>query len=796
MRFLKGSLPFVASALSLFSAYAQARSQEPSAIQHISILDHAVIGTPSHEVDHLTNFEITFDLEDTHQRIKLELEPNHDILAEDAYVQYLDTEGNVHREEAIKRHEHKVFKGQSLLGRANGLWKPVGWARIYVKKDGAQPLFEGVFSIDNDNHHVELKSTYLQKKRPEDADIPERKDDYMVVYRDSDMVREYRTELKKRSLTSYASSCQADKLGFNSDPGHPIFRPDFQEMDSDIGMSRYGVMSLNSLFGLSKRQSDIGGVSGNAGGVNLQQTIGSTSGCPKTKQVALIGIASDCSFRASFDSDEAAKSWIINVVNSASDVYEKSFNISIGLRNLTMTEKTCPDTAPASTQWNMPCDQGNITQRLNLFSKWRGQQSDNNAYWTLMSNCPTGSEVGLAWLGQLCNTEVTGDANSFVSGANVVVRVSGGGWQVFAHESGHTFGAVHDCDSSTCSQKLDVSSQCCPYTTSECDAHAQFIMNPSTGRDITKFSPCTIGNICSALGRNSVKSSCISDNRNVVTYTGNQCGNGIVEAGEDCDCGGEASCGNNSCCDAKTCKFKNGAVCDDANDSCCNKCKFSAAGTVCRASRGECDLQETCTGNSSTCPADEFKKDGDECGSVSGLACASGQCTSRDYQCRSVMGSMIHDNETFACPEFGSSCELICTSPSLGLCYGVNQNFLDGTRCGSGGHCRNGRCDGSSVAGWVAEHKNLVIGVACGVGGLLLLSFLWCLIGRCRQPRVVAARPPMTQMRPWPRPMPPPPHPQMGQWANGPNGGYQGLGGDPPPPPYPGGPYPARPRYA
>lgn len=230
-------------------------------------------------------------------------------------------------------------------------------------------------------------------------------------------------------------------------------------------------------------------------------------------------------------------------------------------------------------------------------------------------------------------------------------------------------------------------------------------------------------------------------------------------------------------------------MCDDANDSCCSQCQFSPAGTVCRASLGECDLQETCTGNSSTCPADSFKKDGEKCGDTSGLTCASGQCTSRDYQCRTVMGSLIHDNNTYACPQFDSSCELICTSPSLGSCFSINQNFLDGTPCGSGGYCHNGRCDGSNFGSWVEQHKNLVIGVACGVGGLLVLSILWCMINRCRRARTVVKRPPM---RPWPGPMPPPP-PQMGQWA-GPNRGYQGLRAEPPPP-YPG-PYQSATRYA
>lgn len=135
-------------------------------------------------------------------------------------------------------------------------------------------------------------------------------------------------------------------------------------------------------------------------------------------------------------------------------------------------------------------------------------------------------------------------------------------------------------------------------------------MNPSTGQGITAFSPCSIGNICSALGRNSVNSTCLKANKDVTIITGSQCGNGIVEQGEDCDCGGVASCGNNKCCDPATCKFKSGSVCDDSNEDCCSNCQFSPANTVCRASTGECDPQETCSGTSAVCPADKTTPNG------------------------------------------------------------------------------------------------------------------------------------------------------------------------------------------
>ncbi|OJJ49469.1 hypothetical protein ASPZODRAFT_1497803 [Penicilliopsis zonata CBS 506.65] len=703
MKFFRALISTFFVAASLLVATAQARSKAPNAIRYVSVLDNVLVHTPSHLVNHLSQFDITFDLHGGSQRIKLSLEPNHDILAEDALVQYLDVDGNVRHAEPIDRSAHRVFKGNAWVKSDAGRWEPVGWARVYMKKDGQYPLFEGAFSVLGDHHHIELQSTYLEKKRDEDVDIPRREGDYMLVYRNSDMIRYIHSELK-RSLVDSAS-CSADQLGFNSDPRQLLFQQD------QLSSAAWGATSLNSLFGLSRRQSDTGGVSGNTGGVNLKSTIGSTAGCPNNKMVALIGVATDCGFTSSFNSTESAREWVINVVNTASSLYEKSFNISIGLRNLTISDASCPSTASSSAPWNLPCSSSNITQRLDLFSKWRGSNNDSNAYWTLMSECSTDSEVGLSWLGQLCNTGVESEGSDYVSGTNVVVRISAG-WQVFAHESGHTFGAVHDCDSTTCSEGLESTSQCCPLSTDTCNADGKYIMNPSASADATLFSPCTIGNICSALGRNSVKSTCLSDNKGVTTITGSQCGNGIVEAGEECDCGGTEACGDNSCCDGSTCKFKNGAVCDDSNDICCTDCQYAAASTVCRASTGSCDIEEKCTGNSSSCPADAYEPDGTSCGNSTGLKCASGSCTSRDLQCRTVVGALLNSNDTYACDS--TSCTLTCASSVLGsnACATLNQNFLDGTPCGGGGKCENGQCKGSTVGkeikSWVDDLHSLV----------------------------------------------------------------------------------------
>ncbi|KAL3479080.1 Metallo-peptidase family M12-domain-containing protein [Aspergillus californicus] len=807
MRFFNPLLPLLAGALSFFTVGVEARSQAPNAIRHVSSLEQPTIKGPSitNRIDHLSHFDITFTIQDRERRIKLELEPNHDILAHDASIQYLDADGKIHTEVPIPRHQHKVFKGRTLVGRGTGkgMWEPAGWARIYIIQDGPQPLFEGVFNINGDNHHVELQSNYLRKKRPQDVDIQREEQDYMVFYRDSDMTRgddiPVHTDLK-RSLSTPGSTCQADKLGFNSDPDHPVLHSFARERRS------WASMPINELFGLTKRQSDIGNVSGNGGGFNLETTIGDTSGCPNNREVALIGIATDCSFWEQFNGTESAQQSVVTMVNSASNVYENAFNISIGLRNLTITDRDCTDSPSTAAQWNMPCSQGNITTRLDLFSEWRGQRGDDNAYWTLLTNCPTGSEVGLAWLGQLCNSEASSDSGRSVSGTNVVVSTGGAGWQIFAHESGHTFGAVHDCTAETCSQGLQDTSECCPLSTSTCNAGGDYIMNPSTGSDITEFSQCSIGNICAAIGRNSVQSSCLSENRGIVTFTGAQCGNGIVEAGEDCDCGGEDGCGDNSCCNPTTCEFVDNAVCDDANDNCCTSCQFTEAGTICRPSTGECDIQETCSGNSSTCPSNSYKEDGESCGDESGLKCASGQCTSRNAQCESLMGSLTGANETSACDNsMFNVCQMWCEDPSGSTfgstsCVTNNQNFIDGTSCNNGGHCDNGSCVGGKS--WIEAHKNIIIPVVAGVGGLILIAILICLFRRCRRTRYTMKPMPPVSYSGYSRQMPPPqPTPMRrlsrairpGQGPPPPQGPYPIPYHGPPQGPYPGpppGPYP------
>ncbi|KAF1917097.1 Metallo-peptidase family M12-domain-containing protein [Ampelomyces quisqualis] len=794
MLVLRSLTATVAVALATLAA-ASSTAREP--LRRINIAKNADILTPHHRVTAHSTFDVAFDV--AGQRIRLNLEPNHDLFVDGGTISYLAADGSIASQQPIDRLRHKVFKGTAWLKRGNR-WDNVGWARIGIRQDGLKPLFEGHFTISHDHHHIKLSTSYKATRLQDDPDVELRHEEFMVVFRDSDIGRwDEHSELKKREA---GPACLSDELGFNKRDDHPVYAAMRARSENNFFST-----PINHLFG--KRQLD-GQPGGNSAGVNLVSSIGSTTGCPSTRKVALVGVAADCTYVQSFNRDKnATQQNVIDQINQASELFESTFNISLGLANIVVTEPDCPTSQQQATPWNQACSSSiQIQDRLNQFSQWRGQQTDNYSHWTLLSTCNTGSAVGLAWLGQACTAgsqRNSGNRGETVAGANVVIRTSTE-WQVIAHETGHTYGAVHDCTSDQCANSNLVSAQqCCPLSSTTCSAGEGFIMNPSTARGITRFSACSVGNVCSALGRNSVKSGCLTNNRGVGTITGQTCGNGIVEGDEQCDCGGTAGCGSNRCCDPTTCRFRSTAVCDDSNEDCCRNCQFASASTVCRPSVGECDPQETCSGSGPYCPEDTTKPDGDDCGN--GLRCASGQCTSRDQQCKTVMGSYTQGNDTYACDN--SNCQLSCASPEFGrgVCYGLQQNFLDGTSCTGGGTCQNGQCANGSVGkeikSWIDRHLNLVIGLSAGIGGLIVLIILCCCWSSYRRrskqkkyaKKFAAGQPPplTSRSRGHHRRGPPSPNgsgnalmaqvgtsPSQGQWGPNPNHGPPPMQSPPP----------------
>ncbi|XP_071667542.1 disintegrin and metalloproteinase domain-containing protein 23 isoform X2 [Patagioenas fasciata] len=154
-----------------------------------------------------------------------------------------------------------------------------------------------------------------------------------------------------------------------------------------------------------------------------------------------------------------------------------------------------------------------------------------------------------------------------------------------------------------------------------------------------KFSKCSIAEYKEFLLRGG--GACLF-NRPTKLFGTTECGNGYVEAGEECDCGFRMECYADCC---KKCSLSNGAHCSDG--PCCNtSCLFFPRGYDCRYAVNECDIAELCTGDSGQCPPNLHKQDGYACDSNQGR-CYNGECKTRDNQCKYIWGSKSSGSDKF-----------------------------------------------------------------------------------------------------------------------------------------------------
>uniref|UniRef100_A0A8C3AIN8 ADAM metallopeptidase domain 23 n=1 Tax=Cyclopterus lumpus TaxID=8103 RepID=A0A8C3AIN8_CYCLU len=171
------------------------------------------------------------------------------------------------------------------------------------------------------------------------------------------------------------------------------------------------------------------------------------------------------------------------------------------------------------------------------------------------------------------------------------------------------------------------------------DSWTGCIMEDTGVQHPRRFSKCSISDYKEFLLKGG--GSCLF-NRPTKLFEATECGNGFVEVGEECDCGARAEC-YKECC--KKCSLANGAHCSDG--PCCNNtCLFYPRGFSCRYAVNDCDISETCSGDSGQCPPNLHKQDGYLC-QVNQGRCYSGECKTRENQCKYIWGSKAGGSEKF-----------------------------------------------------------------------------------------------------------------------------------------------------
>src|SRR5205823_1020483 len=116
------------------------------------------------------------------------------------------------------------------------------------------------------------------------------------------------------------------------------------------------------------------------------------------------------------------------------------------------------------------------------------------------------------------------------------------------------------------------------------------------------------------------------------------------------------------------------------------------AGTVCRATVNECDLAETCTGASTTCPADAVKAAGSAC-TDDGNPCTTDVCngTLDSPACTHPAG-----NAGAVCRAAATECDLAATCTGTGTTCPADAVMRAGTACTADTNtCTFDQCDGT-----------------------------------------------------------------------------------------------------
>ncbi|XP_004624959.1 disintegrin and metalloproteinase domain-containing protein 21 [Octodon degus] len=249
-----------------------------------------------------------------------------------------------------------------------------------------------------------------------------------------------------------------------------------------------------------------------------------------------------------------------------------------------------------------------IDQVLDDFSQWKKislAQLQHDAAHIFIQSAHI-DLLGLAYVAGICQSPIDCGVCNF----------RGDPWSVFAntvaHELGHILGMVHDEKPCSCGED-------------------GCIMSAYRVPEAKRFTNCSYLDFMETVVN---QGSCLHNIPSTAkVFLLKRCGNGVVEKGEQCDCGDMQQCEHDPCC-LPNCTLRPGAAC--AFGLCCKDCQFVQPGQLCRQQVNECDLPEWCNGTSPQCPQDAYVQDGVPCSS--NAYCYRKECNHHDQQCRAIFG--------------------------------------------------------------------------------------------------------------------------------------------------------------